>query len=546
MIGDYNKTCSDSSIDNFIGLSLNSQELIKELHEALFEEKLNQKKFEEIVHSILDDIQMYKRDYKKLEQAYKKEKERYEESIKQMLDEAEYQMFTSLDKTKNMERSNAEKMIENLKLQHEAEIASLQMSLNKMILLEKKYQEDKVAGEQKKLEFQKEIQNITDEKMNLTTTLREYQTQLSVYRSEIAELKANSNEKDINRKIIVHLGFETSALKNEINILQETNKKLNDTNDILFSEITTLRTELAKKNQLHRLESCVSCLSSTPINSFTSLGSKLNHSYDSDEYDEYYLNDSGFYYSPNGSMLENKSIKGGYKISNSQNALSVFPIEVANCILNTKPNISKETYPDYAFKLVFAGDSSVGKTSFIAKYCNEVNLANATKTDEFKIKSVQVNSKNIQLEIWDTCGQEKFNSIDKSYYRRAHGFVLMYDISNVQSFENVRKWIRAINETCDAKVPILIVGNKSDLRSATLQTKLIKQEQGELVARNNGLLFTESSIKDDINIYGSLNQLCNIMAKNQDLESKYLFSKSDVMFECFNIVGYPTKCFYYF
>jgi hypothetical protein len=65
--------------------------------------------------------------------------------------------------------------------------------------LEKKYQEDKVAEEQKKLEFQKEIQNITDEKMNLTTTLREYQTQLSVYRSEIAELKANSNEKDINR-----------------------------------------------------------------------------------------------------------------------------------------------------------------------------------------------------------------------------------------------------------------------------------------------------------------------------------------------------------
>ena len=83
------------------------------------------------------------------------------------------------------------------------------------------------------------------------------------------------------------------------------------------------------------------------------------------------------------------------------------------------------------------------------------------------------------------CGQEKFKSIDKSYYRRAHGFVLMYDISNVQSFENVRKWIRAINETCDAKVPILIVGNKSDLRTATLQTKLIKQEQGELVARVN-------------------------------------------------------------
>ena len=65
--------------------------------------------------------------------------------------------------------------------------------------MEKKYQEDKVAEEQKKLEFQKEIQNITDEKMNLTSTLREYQNQLSVYRSEIAELKANSNEKDINR-----------------------------------------------------------------------------------------------------------------------------------------------------------------------------------------------------------------------------------------------------------------------------------------------------------------------------------------------------------
>jgi hypothetical protein len=94
----------------------------------------------------------------------KREKERYEESIKQMLDEAEYQMFTSLDKTKNMERSNAEKMIENLKLQHEAEIASLQMSLNKMILVNI-YIYTKIINNNKKNYFSSWKKNIKKTKL---------------------------------------------------------------------------------------------------------------------------------------------------------------------------------------------------------------------------------------------------------------------------------------------------------------------------------------------------------------------------------------------
>ncbi len=103
------------------------------------------------------------------------------------------------------------------------------------------------------------------------------------------------------------------------------------------------------------------------------------------------------------------------------------------------------------------------------RYCKGEfsNVTSATLGVDFYMKSIKFSNfddDEIQLQLWDTCGQERFRSIAKSYFRRADGVVLMYDVTCEQSFLNVRDWIQSINDISDRNIPIIIIGNKTDLR----------------------------------------------------------------------------------
>jgi len=167
------------------------------------------------------------------------------------------------------------------------------------------------------------------------------------------------------------------------------------------------------------------------------------------------------------------------------------------------------------YKLVFVGDSAVGKTSFITRYCkNEFSEStSATLGVDFYVKPLNISNENIQLQLWDTCGQERFRSIAKSYFRRADGVVLMYDTTCEQSFINVREWIQSINEITDRSIPIIIIGNKTDLRESAAKNniKVISYQDGLKFAKDNGALFIETSIKEGTNIDSSLVDLCKQM-----------------------------------
>jgi Ras-related protein Rab-1A len=93
----------------------------------------------------------------------------------------------------------------------------------------------------------------------------------------------------------------------------------------------------------------------------------------------------------------------------------------------------------------------------------------------------------VKLQIWDTAGQERFRTLTSSYYRGAHGIIIVYDVTNENSFNNIRNWVRHINETCDQRMPILIVGNKTDLRETATcnRLKFIDTRKGSLTARVN-------------------------------------------------------------
>ncbi|KYN20151.1 Ras-related protein Rab-10, partial [Trachymyrmex cornetzi] len=122
---------------------------------------------------------------------------------------------------------------------------------------------------------------------------------------------------------------------------------------------------------------------------------------------------------------------------------------------------------------------------------------------DFKIKTVELRGKKIKLQIWDTAGQERFHTITTSYYRGAMGIMLVYDITNEKTFENIVKWLRNIDEHANEDVEKMILGNKSDME----EKRVVSTEKGEAIAREHGIRFMETSAKANINIDRAFSEL---------------------------------------
>uniref|UniRef100_A0A1W7R9T6 RAS and EF-hand domain-containing protein n=1 Tax=Hadrurus spadix TaxID=141984 RepID=A0A1W7R9T6_9SCOR len=184
----------------------------------------------------------------------------------------------------------------------------------------------------------------------------------------------------------------------------------------------------------------------------------------------------------------------------------------------------KATGPaEKTFKVVFVGDSSVGKTSFILRLSRGTFLCHANSTLGLDIQSkvLNIDCHNICLQLWDTAGQERFHSITHSYFRNVHGVMLLYDCTEERSFLNVRQWMEAIGESCPAIVPVQIVGNKVDLRDIRGQSenqKIVTTEDGKHLATRFGALFIETSAQTGYNITESaVNLVRNIMVSQERL-----------------------------
>ncbi|XP_058097650.1 ras-related protein RABD1 isoform X2 [Magnolia sinica] len=120
---------------------------------------------------------------------------------------------------------------------------------------------------------------------------------------------------------------------------------------------------------------------------------------------------------------------------------------------------------DYLFKLLLIGDSSVGKSCLLLRFADDsyVDSYISTIGVDFKIRTVELDGKTIKLQIWDTAGQERFRTITSSYYRGAHGIIIVYDVTEMESFNNVKQWLSEIDRYATDSVCKLLVGNKCDL-----------------------------------------------------------------------------------
>lgn len=133
---------------------------------------------------------------------------------------------------------------------------------------------------------------------------------------------------------------------------------------------------------------------------------------------------------------------------------------------------------DYLFKLLLIGDSGVGKSCLLLRFADDTYTESFISTIgvDFKIRTSNIENKTVKLQIWDTAGQERFRTITCSYYRGAHGIIIVYDCSDVESFENVKKWLSEIDRYASEGVSKLLVGNKCDL----VAQRKVTYEQGKV------------------------------------------------------------------
>ena len=149
-------------------------------------------------------------------------------------------------------------------------------------------------------------------------------------------------------------------------------------------------------------------------------------------------------------------------------------------------------------KILLLGDTSVGKTCFLKRYTDDTfqDAYLSTIGFDYKFKMVQLKSgKEVKVQIWDTAGQERFRTIAKSYYRGAHGIILVFDVTNQKSFDNIKMWVNQIKDEASSKVCVILVANKIDS-----EERVVTKEDAAGLAKTYELKLYEASAKENINV----------------------------------------------
>ena len=180
------------------------------------------------------------------------------------------------------------------------------------------------------------------------------------------------------------------------------------------------------------------------------------------------------------------------------------PINIVSETLDRKNN---SIIGQGALSFILIGDSTVGKTCFLTRYFknqfNETFLS--TIGIDKEIKHVKVGTDSYKITLWDTAGQDRFKCLPKKYYQNADGVLLLFDVTNEETFNNVTNWMNDVKDNSnknianeggkDSDIALFLIGNKIDLPN-----RVITKEQAETQAKSLGMKYFEVSCKINMNI----------------------------------------------
>lgn len=171
---------------------------------------------------------------------------------------------------------------------------------------------------------------------------------------------------------------------------------------------------------------------------------------------------------------------------------------------------------DYLFKLVLIGDTGVGKSCLLLRFADDAFTESYISTIgvDFRFRTVKIENKTFKLQIWDTAGQERFRTITSAYYRGADGIIMVYDVTDRESFEHIQDWLNEVNRYATEGTCKLLIGNKSDKEDQ----RKVTTEEGEIYAQELQMPFLETSAKSASNVEAAFlamaQQLIAIQEKN--------------------------------
>jgi len=167
----------------------------------------------------------------------------------------------------------------------------------------------------------------------------------------------------------------------------------------------------------------------------------------------------------------------------------------------------------FQFKLVLLGDSAVGKSSLVLRFVRGqfFEYQESTIGAAFLTQTVALNDTTVKFEIWDTAGQERYHSLAPMYYRGAAAAIVVFDITNRDSFQRAKQWVKELQRQGNPNIVIALAGNKVDLSSK----RKVEAEEAQAYADDNGIMFKETSAKTAHNVNELFVEIAKKLPKNQ-------------------------------
>ncbi|XP_078024007.1 ras and EF-hand domain-containing protein [Epinephelus lanceolatus] len=512
--------------------------------------------YEEIIHSLISQSLDNRLECEQLETSIKRAEEMNNSQLAELEDDIQQQLARTEERVRDEERRKMEGVMTTMQRKHENEVADLRAAVDRLL----KSQEDSQSNHTKEevVRLNNQISDLSQENEELRSSLLQAQTNIAILHAELDKLKNmyadQKAQHDRETEELKRMVLEYQSYSSQIQILQETNKKLYDSNDGLRSALATeavaAKRRLSPQNEIPARR--MKPLRQSTLNHGSSEPdpSKTTYSHVATWADKYLdsgvslpmdtAESSGSDYDSDDSRDSVETVHHSYsyvpsdvEISDmkSEAAVSMAPSKASSLAsslrrrlsaFSTKPleaDIVESEEPTPMYRLVLAGDAGAGKSSFLLRLTlNEFRGdIQTTLGVDFQIKRMLVDGEKTSLQIWDTAGQERFRSIARSYFRKAHGVLLLYDVTSESSFLNVRAWVDQIQDSTDDKIPMCVIGNKVDLREELPEGSCVSSMHGEKLAKAYGALFCETSAKEGTNVVETVLHLAREVKKNVKL-----------------------------
>ncbi|KAM8750358.1 ras and EF-hand domain-containing protein isoform 1-T1 [Acanthopagrus schlegelii] len=510
--------------------------------------------YEEVIRSLVNQSLDNRLECEKLETSLKRTEEMNNSQLTELEEDIQQQLARVEERVREEEQKKMEGVLATMQRKHENTVTDLRATVDRLL----KSQEDSDSNQSKEevVRLNRQISDLSQENEQLRTSLVQAQTDIAILHTELDKLKNiyadqkaqhERETEDLKRMLL-----EYQSYSSQIHILQETNKKLYDSNDGLRSALASAaKRRLSPQNEIPARR--MKPLQQSTLNHSSSEPdpSKMTYSHVATWADKYLdsgvslpmdtAESEGSDYDSDESRSSTETVHHSYsyvpsdvEISEvkSEATVSVAPSRT-NSIASTlrrrlsafsskKPleaDIVESEEPVPMFRLVLAGDAGSGKSSFLLRLTlNEFRGDMQTTLGvDFQMKRMLVDGEKTSLQIWDTAGQERFRSIARSYFRKAHGVLLLYDVTSETSFLNVRAWVDQIQDSAEEKIPMCVIGNKVDLREQLPEGSCVRSLHGEKLAKAYGALFCETSAKEGTNVVEAVLHLAREVKKNVKL-----------------------------